>query len=58
MCAHPRRKDGGLKQSGLCQGDHRVGCTLRFKLQVVDEYRLIDSSLRRPPSCKSRLGHH
>ena len=37
MCA--RRKDGGLKRSGLRQGDRRVGRTLRFKLQVVDEYR-------------------
>ena len=37
MCA--RRKDGGLKRSGLRQGDRRIGRTLRFKLQVVDEYR-------------------
>ena len=37
MCA--RRKDGGLKRSGLRQGDRRLARTLRFKLQVVDEYR-------------------
>ena len=34
-----RRKDGGFKRSGLREGDRRVGRTLRFKLQVVDEYR-------------------
>ena len=33
------RKDGGLKRGGLRQGDRRLARTLRFKLQVVDEYR-------------------
>ena len=46
MRTHPRRRlEGGgpgpLRRSGrgLRQGDRRVGRTLRFKLQVVDEYR-------------------
>ena len=37
--ASPRRRGGGHKRSGLRDGDRRVARTLRFKLQVVDEYR-------------------
>ena len=45
MRTHPRQlEDGGpgpfpRSGRGLRQGDRRVGRTLRFKLQVVDEYR-------------------
>ena len=35
----PRRRGGGHKRSGLRDGERRVARTLRFKLQVVDEYR-------------------